>query len=100
MAKKFVTEEGLSQVVDAIIEAIQRVAAKQITTENLNSAVETKLTESLDTKLADYVKSEALDTKIAEALGEADIQAVKDKLARVANSSPGDNRGYDGGSVA
>lgn len=84
MAKKFVTEEGLSQVVDAIVEAIQRVAAKQITTENLNSAVEAKLTESLDTKLADYVKSEALDTKIAEALGEADIQAVKDKLAGVA----------------
>ena len=84
MAKKFVTEEGLSQVVDAIVEAIQRVAAKQITAENLNSAVEAKLTESLDTKLADYVKTEGLDNKIAEALGEADIQAVKDKLAGVA----------------
>lgn len=75
MAKKFVTEEGLSQVVDAIIEAIERVAAKQITAENINGAVEAKL--------GDYVKSEALDNKIAEALGEADIQTVKDKLATV-----------------
>lgn len=83
MAKKFVTEEGLSQVVDAIVEAIQRVAAKQITAESVVNVVDSKLNEAIDTKLADYVKTEGLDNKIAEALGEADIQAVKDKLSNV-----------------
>lgn len=87
MAKKFVTEEGLSQVVDAIVEAIQRVAAKQITAESVVNVVDSKLNEAIDTKLADYVKSETLDTKIAEALGEADIQAVKDKLSNVPSSN-------------
>lgn len=83
MAKKFVTEEGLSQVVDAIVEAIQRVATKQITAESVVNVVDSKLNEAIDTKLADYVKTEGLDNKIAEALGEADIQAVKDKLSNV-----------------
>jgi hypothetical protein len=87
MAKKFVTEEGLSQVVDAIVEAIQRVAAKQITAESVVNVVDSKLNEAIDTKLADYVKTEGLDNKIAEALGEADIQAVKDKLSNVPSSN-------------
>lgn len=87
MAKKFVTEEGLSQVVDAIVEAIQRVAAKQITAESVVNVVGSKLNEAIDTKLADYVKTEGLDNKIAEALGEADIQAVKDKLSNVPSSN-------------
>lgn len=87
MAKKFVTEEGLSQVVDAIVEAIQRVAAKQITAESVVNVVDSKLNEAINTKLADYVKTEGLDNKIAEALGEADIQAVKDKLSNVPSSN-------------
>ena len=46
MAKKFVTEEGLSQVVDAVVDAIKKVSDKQITVETVNTTVDKKIAES------------------------------------------------------
>lgn len=59
MAKKFVTEEGLSQVVDAVVDAIKKVSDKQITEEKV---------------------TEALGSKIEEAIGVANVEPIKDKI--------------------
>lgn len=89
MAKKFVTEEGLSQVVDAVVDAIKKVSDKQITEEKVTEKIDAKITEigighieenvsNLERKFEGYVTNEALGGKIEEAIGVANVELIKE----------------------
>jgi hypothetical protein len=91
MAKKFVTEEGLSQVVDAVVDAIKKVSDKQITEEKVTEKIDTKITEigighieenvsNLERKFEGYVTNEALGGKIEEVIGVANVEPIKEKI--------------------
>lgn len=91
MAKKFVTEEGLSQVVDAVVDAIKKVSDKQITEEKVTEKIDAKITEigighieenvsNLERRLEGYVTNEALGGKIEEAIGVANVEPIKEKI--------------------
>lgn len=99
MAKKFVTEEGLSQVVDAVVDAIKKVSDKQITVETVNTTVDKKIAESnlgqieenvsnLERKFEGYVTNEALGGKIEEAIGVANVEPIKEKIKTLGGTIP------------
>ena len=99
MAKKFVTEEGLSQVVDAVVDAIKKVSDKQITVETVNTTVDKKIAESnlgqieenvsnLERRLEGYVTNEALGGKIEEAIGVANVEPIKEKIKTLGGTIP------------
>lgn len=104
MAKKFVTEEGLSQVVDAVVDAIKKVSDKQITVETVNTTVDKKIAESnlgqieenvsnLERRLEGYVTNEALGGKIEEAIGVANVEPIKEKIKTLNGRVPKANEG-------
>lgn len=104
MAKKFVTEEGLSQVVDAVVDAIKKVSDKQITAETVNTTVDKKIAESnlgqieenvstLEGKVNDCVRSSELGGKIEEAIGVANIEPIKEKIKTLNGRVPKANEG-------
>ena len=79
MSKKFVTEENLGAVVDAIVAAFGRVNGK---IEGFDAAIKEAKS------VADAALPAAqLEGKLAEALGEASIDAVKAKLEQVGKSA-------------
>lgn len=82
MSKKFVTEENLAAVVDAIVAAFGRVNGK---IEGFDAAIKEAKAASVEAKsVADAALPAAqLEGKLAEALGEANIDAVKAKLDEV-----------------
>lgn len=99
MAKKFVTEEGLSQVVDAVVDAIKKVSDKQITEEKVTEKIDAKITEigighieenvsNLERRLEGYVTNEALGGKIEEAIGVANIEPIKEKIKTLGGTIP------------
>lgn len=99
MAKKFVTEEGLSQVVDAVVDAIKKVSDKQITVETVNTTVDKKIAESnlgqieenvstLEGKVNDCVRSSELGEKIEEAIGVANVEPIKEKIKTLGGTIP------------
>ena len=99
MAKKFVTEEGLSQVVDAVVDAIKKVSDKQITVETVNTTVDKKIAESnlgqieenvsnLERRLEGYVTNDALGGKIEEAIGVANVEPIKEKIKTLGGTIP------------
>lgn len=104
MAKKFVTEEGLSQVVDAVVDAIKKVSDKQITEEKVTTVVDEKIAASnlgqieenvitLSGKINGCVRSEDLETKISEIFGEANIEPIKEKIKTLNGRIPKANEG-------
>lgn len=104
MAKKFVTEEGLSQVVDAVVDAIKKVSDKQITEEKVTEKIDAKITEigighieenvsNLERKFEGYVTNEALGSKIEEAIGVANVEPIKDKIKTLNGRIPKANEG-------
>ena len=104
MAKKFVTEEGLSQVVDAVVDAIKKVSDKQITEEKVTEKIDAKITEigighieenvsNLERKVEGYVTNEALGGKIEEAIGVANVEPIKDKIKTLNGRIPKVNEG-------
>lgn len=82
MSKKFVTEENLGAVVDAIVAAFGRVNGK---IEGFDAAIKEAKSVAGEAKtVADAALPAAqLEGKLAEALGEASIDAVKAKLDEV-----------------
>lgn len=99
MAKKFVTEEGLSQVVDAVVDAIKKVSDKQITEEKVTEKIDAKITEigighieenvsNLERKFEGYVTNEALGGKIEEAIGVANVEPIKEKIKTLGGTIP------------
>lgn len=104
MAKKFVTEEGLSQVVDAVVDAIKKVSDKQITEEKVTEKIDAKITEigigyieenvsTLERRLEGCVTNEALGGKIEEAIGVANVEPIKDKIKTLNGRIPKANEG-------
>ena len=95
MSKKFVTEENLGAVVDAIVAAFGRVNGK---IEGFDAAIKAAQAAAGEAKeVAEGAKSVAdaalpaaqLEGKLAEALGEANIDAVKAKLEQVGKPAEG-----------
>ena len=91
MAKKFVTEEGLSQVVDAVVDAIKKVSDKQITEEKVTEKIDAKVQDlgvdhlrknmaTLEGRINDCITNEALGGKIEEAIGVANVEPIKEKI--------------------
>lgn len=91
MAKKFVTEEGLSQVVDAVVDAIKKVSDKQITEEKVTEKIDAKVQDldvdhlrenmaTLGGRIDGCVTNEALGGKIEEAIGVANVEPIKEKI--------------------
>lgn len=104
MAKKFVTEEGLSQVVDAVVDAIKKVSDKQITEEKVTTVVDEKIAASnlgqieenvttLSGKINGCVSSEDLETKISELFGVANVEPIKEKIKTLNGRVPKANEG-------
>ena len=99
MAKKFVTEEGLSQVVDAVVDAIKKVSDKQITEEKVTEKIDAKVQDldvdhlrenmaSLERRIDGCVTNEALGGKIEEAIGVANVEPIKEKIKTLGGTIP------------
>lgn len=99
MAKKFVTEEGLSQVVDAVVDAIKKVSDKQITEEKVTEKIDAKvraldvprIEENIATlggRIDGCVTNEALGGKIEEAIGVANVEPIKEKIKTLGGTIP------------
>lgn len=95
MAKKFVTEEGLSQVVDAVVDAIKKVSDKQITEEKVDGKIRAldlpRVEENMATlerRIDDCVTNEALGGKIEEAIGVANVEPIKEKIKTLGGTIP------------
>lgn len=99
MAKKFVTEEGLSQVVDAVVDAIKKVSDKQITEEKVTEKIDAKvraldvprIKENIATlggRIDGCVTNEALGGKIEEAIGVANVEPIKEKIKTLGGTIP------------
>lgn len=104
MAKKFVTEEGLSQVVDAVVDAIKKVSDKQITEEKVTEKIDAKVRDldvdhlqenmaTLEGRIDGCVTNEALGSKIEEAIGVANVEPIKDKIKTLNGRIPKANEG-------
>lgn len=100
MAKKFVTEEGLSQVVDAVVDAIKKVSDKQITEEKVDGKIRAldlpRVEENMATlerRIDDCVTKEALGGKIEEAIGVANVEPIKEKIKTLNGRVPKANEG-------
>lgn len=104
MAKKFVTEEGLSQVVDAVVDAIKKVSDKQITEEKVTEEIDAKVRDldvdhlreimaTLEGRIDGCVTNEALGSKIEEAIGVANVEPIKDKIKTLNGRIPKANEG-------
>lgn len=99
MAKKFVTEEGLSQVVDAVVDAIKKVSDKQITEEKVTEKIDAKVRDldvdhlrenmaTLEGRIDGCVTNEALGGKIEEAIGVANVEPIKEKINTLGGTIP------------
>ena len=103
MAKKFVTEEGLSQVVDAVVDAIKKVSDKQITEEKVDGKIRAldlpRVEENMATlerRIDDRVTNEALGGKIEEAIGVANVEPIKEKIKTLGGRVPKANEANEG----